>query len=534
MTTQTGQYSYDEIPYPSHSFTATHPDHLATLATLLGMHPTPVEQCRVLELGCASGGNLVPMAYGLPTSEFVGIDLSARQITEGQEWLATLGLKNVTLKHLNLLDVTPDFGRFDYIIAHGVYSWVPAAVQDKVLQICRQNLAANGVAYVSYNTYPGWRMLGTVRDMMLYHTRQITDPQERATAARALLDFLVSAVPAKNSPHASFLNAYLNFVQEYLTPKHDEHLLHDELEEVNEPVYFYQFVEQAARHGLRYLAEADLQGMLANNLPAEVSKTLRQMVSNTIELEQYMDFLRNRAFRRTLLCHQDVRLRGKVAPERLSDFYVASSARPETPQPDLHSVSVEKFKASDGATLAIDHPLTKAAMLYLSEVWPRPVSFNSLLAEAQARLNGTAGTGSPPGAPNEVQVLGANLLKAFSYSESLVELHVYAPHFVLEVSECPTASSVARLQAQNSMTVTNMRHERVDLDEITYHLLLHLDGTRNRTALLDIIAGLAAEGVIEVKEEERPIKDATEVKRLMTKRIEAHLSQLARTALLVG
>ena len=171
--------AYDEVPYVSFPFPQTHPDRLATIATLLGMDPPPVGRCRVLELGCAAGGNLIPMALGLPDSEFVGIDLSTRQIAEGRAAVDALGLQNITLEPVNILEIEADFGQFDYIIAHGVYSWVPADVQDKLLEVCRQNLSPNGVAYVSYNTYPGWRLHGAIRDMMLYHTQDLSDPQEK-------------------------------------------------------------------------------------------------------------------------------------------------------------------------------------------------------------------------------------------------------------------------------------------------------------------------------------------------------------------
>src|SRR5439155_909713 len=67
---------YDEVPYESRAFTETHPDRLATVATLFGLKPPPVEKCRVLELGCADGTNLIPMAIGLPEGTFVGVDLS--------------------------------------------------------------------------------------------------------------------------------------------------------------------------------------------------------------------------------------------------------------------------------------------------------------------------------------------------------------------------------------------------------------------------------------------------------------------------
>src|SRR3954468_17474601 len=97
--------SYDAIPYPSHPMGQTHPDRLATLATLFGMDPPRPDRCRVLELGCADGGNLLAMAEGLPESEFVGIDLSARHIETGRAAVAALGLRNVTLKQLSITDV---------------------------------------------------------------------------------------------------------------------------------------------------------------------------------------------------------------------------------------------------------------------------------------------------------------------------------------------------------------------------------------------------------------------------------------------
>src|ERR1043165_1317150 len=104
--------SYDEVPYPSYPFAQTHPARLATIATLLGMRPAPVEHCRVLELGCASGGNLIPMADVLPGSVFVGLDASARQISEGVQTIELLGLRNIDLRIQNLLEVDDDWGQF--------------------------------------------------------------------------------------------------------------------------------------------------------------------------------------------------------------------------------------------------------------------------------------------------------------------------------------------------------------------------------------------------------------------------------------
>lgn len=212
------RYVYDEIPYPSYAFTQSHPDRLATVATLLGMVPPPVTRCRVLELGCASGGNLIPMAYALPESEFIGIDLSGREVAEGQALIKTLDLPNITLKHLNIMEVDASLGQFDYIIAHGIYSWVPEAVREKMLALCREQLAPNGVAYISYNIHPGWRFLGVVREMLLYHTHHLDDPQAQVTEARAFLEFLTRWIPSDPDSLAGLLFASVNFVKERMTP----------------------------------------------------------------------------------------------------------------------------------------------------------------------------------------------------------------------------------------------------------------------------------------------------------------------------
>jgi methyltransferase-like protein len=518
------------------------------MATLLGLNPAPVDRCRVLELGCAVGGNLIPMAYGLPGSEFVGIDSSAAQIAEGQAAVADLGLKNITFQHRDILEAGPDLGRFDYVIAHGVYSWVPRAVQDKILEMCKRHLAPQGVGYVSYNTYPGWHMINIVRGLMLYATRSIADPLARAERGRKVLDTLAGTRPDETDAYGSFLRMYSGFLDGKLGEgrhRSDALLLHDEMEEVNDPVYFYQFVDRAARHGLQYLA--DFHHMGGGALAPDVTRTLKDLAKNLVELEQYLDFVQNRTFRQTLLCHQGIDIDRKLAPDRVSAFRIASRARPEEPDPDIHSVSVVKFRGQDGAVLSIDHPVSKAAMLCLAEVWPRSMSFEQLFPAARARLRRRAKPGGrsavpPPGGrsavppPNpehiDAQVLGANLLSAYGYSDSLVELHVHAPQLAAAAGQRPVASAVARLQAESSEMVTNMLHVRVTLDGFERYLIRYLDGSRDRDALLDLLlAGPVAEGALRVQAGDEPVDD---VRTLLAEELETKLGWLAHAALLVG
>ena len=199
------QANYDEVPYDSLAFPQTHPGTIATVATLFGMTPAPVTNCRVLELGCAAGFNIIPMAATLPDSRFVGVDLSARQVAEGQEAIKVAGLTNIELRPMSIMDVGDDFGRFDYIICHGVFSWVPAEVREKILEIAARNLAPQGVAYVSYNCFPGWHLAGMIREMMLYHTQRFPEPAKRIQQARAFLDYLAMGTLDPNSSYARLL-----------------------------------------------------------------------------------------------------------------------------------------------------------------------------------------------------------------------------------------------------------------------------------------------------------------------------------------
>ncbi len=178
MQNVTDPNSYDEVPYSHQPYPQSHPDRLATLGRLFGLSPSPITHCRVLELGCARGGNLIPMAFHLPNSEFIGVELSARQAEMARKTVQDLNLDNVRVENASILDVDRSWGTFDYIISHGVYSWVPEEVQDRILTISSRNLAPQGIAYISYNTYPGWHMRGMVRDMMLFHANQFPDPEQ--------------------------------------------------------------------------------------------------------------------------------------------------------------------------------------------------------------------------------------------------------------------------------------------------------------------------------------------------------------------
>ena len=234
----TAQDPYDAVAYPSFPYPDTHPDRLAAMAILHGLSPVPVERCRVLEIACNEGANLIPMAYAIPGSEFVGFDLARLPVERGQERIRELGLKNAWIFAGDLLDAGKELGQFDYIIAHGLYAWVPAAVRERLMAVCGELLTANGVAFVSYNALPGGHLRRMTRDMMLYGVKDIEDPQQRVPVALGFLHLVVEARPEGD--------AYRLLIEEQLKKMEKlgpEVTYHDEMTDAYHPVHFFEFVE---------------------------------------------------------------------------------------------------------------------------------------------------------------------------------------------------------------------------------------------------------------------------------------------------
>jgi SAM-dependent methyltransferase/methyltransferase-like protein len=511
--------TYDELPYESNPFEWTHPDRLATVARLYGVKTPPVERSRVLELGCAGGGNLIPMALALPGGRFLGVDLSPRQVRDARQVSAALGLSNIELRAASILDVTADWGEFDYIISHGVYSWVPAEVRDKILEVCASQLAPDGVAYVSYNTYPGWGPRRLIRDAIAYHAHRFPDPRTQVRQARAFIDFLARYV---NVPGGSVYPMLLKGGAEYFRQQSDSYLMHEYLEEVNEPVFFHQFLERAAARRLTYVGDAKLVAAPADPWPPEVEAALREFTSDPLEREQYLDLLRNQSFRRSLLCRPGVTPNRVILPEAVPELLVASPAQPATRDADLNSPVEVPFRGLRDTHMSTAVPLVKSALVHLGEAWPRCVPFAALREAACARLGG-----APGGEAGDTGVLVAGLLEGFR--AQLVQLHAWAPPCV-RAGVRPMASPLARYQANSAQRVTNLRQEVVELMDVDRQLVRHLDGSRDRAALEDLLAGLVAEGVLRLP----PATAPDQVRAVIRASLEPALARLATWSLLMG
>lgn len=521
---------YDEVPYPGYPFAQTHPDRLSTLATIFGLRPAPVTRCRVLELGCGDGANLIPMAFSLPESEFTGVDLAAQPVAAGRARAAELELHNLELRCLDLCAVDRGFGEFDYIIAHGVYSWVPPEVRERMLAICRELLAPHGVAYISYNALPGCHLRQMVREMMRFHVRELSDPRERVEQGLMLLRILLQKFPG---PQAAERDMYGSLLKEQLEDmqgwRRRETIYHDDLAEINDPVYFHEFMAQARRHGLQYLAEANFFEMQDYIYPPPLREFLRRFSpAQIIEKEQYLDFLKCRSFRQTLLCRSEAQLRRDLNPQWVRELLIESPAQPVTSPPDLRPGVVQEFRGLRGAKLQTDDPLARAALWHLGQIAPRALSWSELLTAVRERLAADA----LPEADGAEQILAEILLAA--YGAGLVQLHVWQPHFVTIVSARPQASRLARWQAARGESVTSLLHQTVEPDDVlSRHLMQLLDGTRDHARLCDdLVAALSGKQPVTLPDGTE-LSDPAALRQLIADGLAGNLQKCAQMALLV-
>jgi SAM-dependent methyltransferase len=484
--------AYDEIPYPSLPRPQSHPARIAALAAIAGLAPPPVGRWRVLEIGCGDACNLLPLAFEYPEGRFTGVERAAVPLARGRDIATKLGLTNLELCQADLLDWKPkgefDYGEFDYIIAHGFYSWVPFEIRDRLLALCAAALSSGGVAYISYNALPGSYLRRYVWDLLKFHTSRAASSRIRIEKAQEVAR-LVAARPADDPGRAAIRKEMENVLE-----RGAEAIFHDDLSDTNDPVYLLDFVEHAARHGLQYLGDAEPVRDDVRDLPLPAEDWL--------EARQYGDFLDCRKFRESIICRKEIRLDRTLSLDRFQALFAASRVKPAEPQPD----GAQKFELSQGRSLTTNHPLVKDVLCLLASRWPGSVPVAGLPLR-----------GYPPED-------AADMLMHLVEAEA-IELRQQPPRVATAIGERPVASPLARFQLSLGLTmVTNQRHQSIDLpDETGRALVSLLDGTRDRAALI------AAIGRVALGPEGTPADPAT-----IERSLQVSLQELLRLCLLVG
>ena len=454
MRTASG-HRYDVFPYVGAAVPAAHVGRLESIASLFGMAPAAPAAARVLELGCGTGANLLPLALDNPHATIVGCDLACTAITCAREMTDALGIANLEFRHADLADVDEGWGEFDYILCHDVFSWVAPEVRHKILEIYARNLAPQGVGYISYDALPGWRLHEVAREMMRYHTRRLDGPRETVEQARAMLAMAAEVQDQNPGTYASLIR------DEYclMSAIPDEQLYHLVSEEHHQPFYFHEFLEKVHDATLQWVADAGLERAWLSEVAPSF---LRQ--ASLDEQQQYLDFFNNCTFRRALLCRGDVQLCRRPDERVLRRLWIGLTSA-ATVEPAL--ASGEMRLRADGREVRTSDPTTSEALQRLDDVRPELVPCSQLF-------------GSEGALPVDflMNAMGAGAIDGVLTPFNLTN----------QIGESPTASPLVRLQAQQGGLVTNQKSEPVQLSGLMRYVAQRLDGGRDRRALADDIA----------------------------------------------
>ena len=491
--------SYDTLPYPPYSFPATHVGRLGAIGRLFNLQAADPAKARVLELGCGVGVNLLAMAQLYPDAEFVGIDASKKQIDTGLAAIKETGIKNTRLIAADLSKIKEDLGKFDYILVHGIYSWVPDFVKDAILRLGSENLNPGGITYISYNCLPGWRMRGALRDMMLMHTAGIANVLEKVAQAKALIKFLAESC-SEDTPYGKYLRQEL----EMLTKVDDSYIAHEFLESENQAYYFTDFLKAAAQHKLAYLGDADPSTMVADNLPAQASSTLKSLNLNLLATEQYMDFVRNRMFRSTLLCHADSPINRNIDPIKLQDFEVSSIV---TLKQSQNGSQPALFINSGGAELSVSDSITATIFETVANTCRAPRSVKTLIDELVPALSKNKKIKDESALPATIcQVL------LQGYFKKMVDFTITNYALAPSGSEKPVALPLSRWQAAEGHRLSTTSLNMLKADQFVAKLVTLCDGSRDRAAIISGLIDAVEKKEFVLNENNQPISDSARLK----------------------
>ena len=519
-------FAYDVLEYPSHVHPQAHPSRLSAIGRLHGLDAASPAACHLLEVGCGDGLQLLTLAMAYPRSRFVGIDLSQAAIARGEATRQTLGLDNLQLVAADLTQWDPGPASFDYIVAHGFYSWVPEFVRERLFSLCRQALSPTGIAYVSYNALPGCHLRRLMWDMLRHHTRGIDDPRERIAAASDLLECLDSDV-AGSKIYGEIIRSE---ARDLLRRTEKSVLFHDDLADTNQPFSISDFATRAATSGLRYLAEADYHEMSDAGLEAGARERLAARANgDRLQREQYLDYLKGRRFRHTLLCNAEAPMREAADSKVARGLHAVGHLRMDAVDGgtlDLTEGVATCFTTGDGAALTTDHPVIKASLAMIGNAFPAAPGFDEVLAAARAASQST----NPVEA--DADALAHTWQAAFQLG--LLTLHCDPPAFASEAGAMPKANALARMQVEaGSDLVTSLRPSMIRIDSrLALELIRLLDGSRDRATLLHDLAERMARLPVDDANADQAAHDPAWWREALASRLEAGLEQTARMALL--
>lgn len=500
---------YTAISYASSPFAQSDPTRLFGLARMHGLTVPDVTRARVLELGCASGDNLIPLAARHPGGRFLGLDLAPRHVAEARARIAAAGLENVEVRQADITSVDLGSEKFDAVICHGVYSWVPPETRRAILRIAADGLAGNGVAYVSYNVNPGWHVRGGIRELMRLHAGPEGERglAERIARARAVLGSVAAVMPAD-----TLLGARLREEIAAAATANDAYVLGEFLAPFNAPCCFHEFAAAAADAGLAFLCEAEPETSFLETHGDEVARLVRTLAAGQPDrMEQWIDFCIGRQFRQTLL----IRKEHERAIVRDLDASPVGSLPVHgrlLQMPDEGDRFV--YRSAANRTITTASLPVHYAIEQLAAAFPE----TRTVAELMTSVEGL-GVSIGPGERADIAGSVLGMLRAGLVRPASVSIRIGRAD-----AARPVAFPLARADAAaGRRQTTSLLHEPVTIGAVEAVLLPLLDGTSDRGRLCRALRCALDAGTIATPDPGRTVDEL----------VEEALRRLAEAALLV-
>jgi trans-aconitate methyltransferase len=372
---------FDEYPYPGLPIPATYPPQLALSSRIHGGPYPPSERFRLLELGCGDGGNLLPLAFYHPDCEFVGFDYAPTALKAARATAQTCRLTNVRFVRGSFTDETVGLGvGYDFVLAHGVFSWISDRERSRVLDIARSSLGPAGLACISYNVQPAWALRGQVRDLLTKAVANVSKPALRVERAKRIARELRDRLNESDHPYQVLMAREF----ERVASSQDYYVYHEFLCEHNRAYRIDDFAALAAERGLRYLCDASFNKP-EGRVPQPLAETLSHCGFDGLDLEQFADALGYRLFRTSVLCRADADRQSAELPS-VDELAVASVLSPANERPDLGPGVAEEFCGPEGERILCSDPVIKTMFVRLNGQWPWPLAATDLISAVRRSL----------------------------------------------------------------------------------------------------------------------------------------------------
>lgn len=508
--------------YAGGALAASHPDVLRLVAARCGIAAAPAASARVLEIGCGEAANLLPIAFRLEGTTCVGLDASAKLLDVAREARDRLGVDNLELVHARLEDVDPaTLGTFDYVICHGVLSWVAPDVQAALWRLVTATLDPSGVALVSFNCTPGWAVRDQIRHAILEHTRD-APVEEHLERTRELLSVFARS-PAAFTPYAALLAEE----SRRLLMSPPGYIAHEYLVPSLRSFRYGEILDASASAGLRPLVELG-RALPDRRMEEELLDGLRESLDDERQAQELCETMLFRAFRLMTFAHAEAPAEGAEPARLATELHWTGRLTPEQRRLSLDPGMSESFIAAEGENVASADPLLKGALLELGREWPATLSWGALTERLTALLE-LRRVPAEHAAPARFEAMAKDLLELWRLGYLLARS---SPWTAVTASETPRVSPLTRWEAERGGNVTGPFHQTLVLDPLARGLARVMDGSRDAAALMTEARALVERGDVVVRDDEGVALTAEAVDPSLPDLLQHAVTSLAEAGLL--